>query len=111
MPKAIALYTIPINVLLKDNADDIREKILNFKIHPFIKKIQENCNNITDKYASGKNLLPPKKITYAQLAKEVDGVFIALHGRPGEDGSVQKELEKVGLPYNGSSVAYFGHYH
>src|SRR6185312_8512703 len=38
------------------------------------------------------------------LAKEVDGVFIALHGRPEEDGSVQKELEKVGLPYNGSSV-------
>ena len=35
----------------------------------------------------------------------MDGVFIALHGRPGEDGSVQRELEKVGLPYNGSSVA------
>jgi len=100
-----SLYTIPINVLLKDNADDIRDKILNFKIHPFIKKIQENCKSITGKYASGASLLPPRKLTYAQLAKEVDGVFIALHGRPGEDGTVQKELEKVGLPYNGSSVA------
>ncbi|HTA28504.1 MAG TPA: D-alanine--D-alanine ligase [Bacteroidia bacterium] len=99
-----SLYTIPINVLLKDNADDIREKILNYKIHPFIKKIQENCRTITDKYATGKALLPPRRLTYSQLAKEVDGVFIALHGRPGEDGTVQKELEKVGLPYNGSSV-------
>jgi UDP-N-acetylmuramate--alanine ligase len=100
-----SLYTIPINVLLKDNADDIRDKILNYKIHPFIKQIQENCKAITGKYAAGKSLLPPQKLSYAQLAKEVDGVFIALHGRPGEDGSVQKELEKVGLPYNGSSVA------
>jgi UDP-N-acetylmuramate--alanine ligase len=100
-----SLYNIPINVLLKDNADDIKDKILNFKIHPFIKKIQENCKAITDKYAGGKSLLPPKKLTYTQLANEVDGVFIALHGRPGEDGSVQKELEKAGLPYNGSSVA------
>ncbi len=99
-----SLYTIPINVLLKDNADDIKEKILNFKIHPFIKKIQENCKAITGKYATGKSLLPPRKLTYEQLAKEVDGVFIALHGRPGEDGTVQKELERVGLPYNGSSV-------
>jgi UDP-N-acetylmuramate--alanine ligase len=103
-PESYSLYTIPINVLLKDNADDIRDKILNYKIHPFIKKIQENCKAITGKYATGKALLPPRKLTYALLAKEVDGVFIALHGRPGEDGTVQKELEKVGLPYNGSSV-------
>ena len=32
-----------------------------------------------------------------------DFVFIAMHGRPGEDGAVQTELEKVGLPYNGSN--------
>ncbi len=100
-----SLYTIPINVLLKDNADDIRDKILHFKIHPFVKEIQNKCKVITGKYATGAGLLPPKKILYAQLAKEVDGVFIALHGRPGEDGTVQKELEKVRLPYNGSSIA------
>jgi D-alanine-D-alanine ligase len=32
----------------------------------------------------------------------VKQVFIALHGRPGEDGAIQSELEKVGLSYNGS---------
>ncbi|HXA01021.1 MAG TPA: hypothetical protein VNW99_03480, partial [Cytophagaceae bacterium] len=31
-------------------------------------------------------------------------VFIALHGRPGEDGSVQAELEKYNVPYNGSGI-------
>ena len=31
-------------------------------------------------------------------------VFIALHGRHGEDGTVQGALELLGIPYNGSGV-------
>lgn len=34
----------------------------------------------------------------------VSFVFIALHGRPGEDGALQMELDKLGMPYNGSGV-------
>ena len=34
----------------------------------------------------------------------VDAVFIALHGRFGEDGTVQGVLEWMGLPYTGSGV-------
>jgi D-alanine-D-alanine ligase len=34
----------------------------------------------------------------------VDIVFIALHGRPGEDGAVQSKLDALGIPYNGSGV-------
>ncbi|MGH7776022.1 MAG: D-alanine--D-alanine ligase family protein [Candidatus Dormibacterales bacterium] len=33
-----------------------------------------------------------------------DCVFVALHGRPGEDGTVQGMLELLGLPYTGSGV-------
>src|SRR5215471_19127146 len=33
-----------------------------------------------------------------------DCVFIALHGRLGEDGTVQGMLELLGLPYTGSGV-------
>jgi len=36
------------------------------------------------------------------LARDVDCVFIALHGRFGEDGQVQAILEKRGLAYTGS---------
>lgn len=36
--------------------------------------------------------------------KNVDRVFIALHGRGGEDGSMQGLLEVLGLPYTGSGV-------
>jgi D-alanine-D-alanine ligase len=34
-----------------------------------------------------------------------DAVFVALHGRDGEDGTVQELLEVLGLPYTGSGVA------
>jgi len=33
-----------------------------------------------------------------------DVVFVALHGRPGEDGTVQGMLEVLNLPYTGSDV-------
>ena len=33
-----------------------------------------------------------------------DRVFIALHGRHGEDGTVQGALELLGIPYTGSGV-------
>ena len=96
------MYKIPINALLKDNADDIKDKINHWKMHPVIKQIIAECKTITDKYGSPNNLIAPKQLTYADLAKEVKQVFIALHGRPGEDGAIQEKLEAVGLTYNGS---------
>ncbi len=41
-----------------------------------------------------------------ELVREtsVDVVFVALHGRGGEDGCVQGMLELVGVPYTGSGV-------
>ena len=99
------MYQIPINILLKDNADDIKDKIEHYKVHELVKEIIGECAAITGKYGAEDNLVKPKRITYTDLAKMVDAVFIALHGRPGEDGAVQANLEKVGLPYNGSGVA------
>jgi len=98
------LYKIPINILLKDNADDIKEKIINQGTeHDVIKHIKEKANSITEKYAQS-SLTKAIAIDYDTLSKEFDSVFIALHGRPGEDGAVQIELEKRHVPYNGSAV-------
>lgn len=36
---------------------------------------------------------------------KIEVAFIALHGKFGEDGTVQKMLEEMGLPYTGSGVA------
>src|ERR1041385_27162 len=47
----------------------------------------------------------PKERDVAALAKErYDRAFIALHGRFGEDGTVQGVLEWLGIPYTGSGV-------
>src|SRR3954469_16087166 len=35
------------------------------------------------------------------LPKNTDVVFLALHGTYGEDGVVQQQLEKLGVPYTG----------
>ena len=35
---------------------------------------------------------------------QFERIFIALHGRGGEDGVVQGLLESIGLPYTGSGV-------
>ena len=106
--QAHRLYVLPVNVMLKDNADDIREKIEHAEAgeapHPILARIRREAGAITGTYA-GQALAAPRRISFEELAGLADEVFIALHGRPGEDGALQVELEKLGLPYNGSGVA------
>ena len=45
----------------------------------------------------------PAERELAEL-KQFDRVFIALHGRYGEDGTIQGALELMGIPYTGSGV-------
>ncbi|TAF67550.1 MAG: D-alanine--D-alanine ligase [Cytophagales bacterium] len=107
--QAHELYEIPVNYMLKDNADDIRDKIKADETgqkqqgSEILNHIIAECQNITEKYV-GHSLKKPQKISYAQLAERTKLVFIALHGRPGEDGAVQTELEKYGIAYNGSGA-------
>lgn len=47
----------------------------------------------------------PREVPVVTLKEEgFDKVFIALHGRGGEDGTLQGLLEFTGLPYTGSGV-------
>ena len=51
------------------------------------------------------SLIPADASVVAALVRErPDVVFPALHGSPGEDGTVQGMLEMMGLPYVGSGV-------
>jgi D-alanine-D-alanine ligase len=38
-----------------------------------------------------------------KVLKDIDVVFNALHGKYGEDGQVQKILQKIGIPFTGST--------
>lgn len=100
------LYVLPVNVMLKDNADDIKEKIHHYakeQQHPILQQIKAETASITGKYVD-RVIQDFKQITYQDLKGLVHVVFIALHGRPGEDGAVQVALEKYHIPYNGSGV-------
>ena len=47
---------------------------------------------------------PQQRDLAALIAEKLDRVFIALHGRYGEDGTIQGALELLGIPYTGSGV-------
>jgi UDP-N-acetylmuramate--alanine ligase len=96
------LFIIPINIMLKDNADDIAEKVKHYETNEVLQKIRNSFAQITNTFGSEINA--PKRITYDDLKTCAETVFIALHGRPGEDGEVQKHLMALGLPFNGSGI-------
>lgn len=43
-------------------------------------------------------------INLETFAQEVDFIYLALHGKSGEDGTIQGLLELIGIPYLGSGV-------
>jgi D-alanine-D-alanine ligase len=47
---------------------------------------------------------PAERQVFELKNERFDRVFIALHGRYGEDGTVQGALELLGIPYTGSGV-------
>jgi len=90
---------------LKDNADDIISKLEVKRSHEVIEMIKTKASKISSNFAYKDQIYFPKQLSYEELAKLVDGVFIALHGRPGEDGTVQAKLDELNIPYNGSGVS------
>ena len=96
------LYTLPLPYMLKDNADDIRKKVLDPQNHEALEIIREETAFIRDKYNPKGGDFSPEKWSLMDLKNHVEGVFIALHGRPGEDGTLQRDLSQYGLYFNGS---------
>jgi len=45
-----------------------------------------------------------RDVDVALRQEQIDVAFVALHGRWGEDGSIQGMLEMLGIPYTGSDV-------
>jgi len=97
------LFQLPVSLLLKDNADDIADKIRHYQVHPVTAAIREKAASITERFSAANMVFEPLEWSYADLEHKTNVVFIALHGRPGEDGTVQTLLEQHHLPYNGSS--------
>lgn len=98
------IYRIPVKMMLKDNADDVKALAENpAQKHPFIARVIRDAEAITGRFAQNARF-DSEHIPVESLKEHFDGIFIALHGRPGEDGSIQKKLDALGLPYNGSGA-------
>lgn len=76
------MYKVPINALLKDNADDIREKVENWKVHPAIKQIVSECSAITNKYAPN-NAILDERIKLQRACKRSIGSVYCITRSPG----------------------------
>lgn len=67
------------------------------------KEIMENLNK--DKYEVIQIVINSKKELIEKIQKEnIDFVFLALHGKFGEDGTAQAILEGLNIPYSGSGI-------
>lgn len=95
------LHQLPMHLHLKDHADDIVRGLEISERAPILHRIRKDFEDVLSVYAPH-SLEKAVPISWDELSQRVDFVFIALHGRPGEDGSIQKRLESLGLPYNGS---------
>lgn len=103
-----SIWQIPINLMLKDNADDILATIQKLRkkleAHPIVEEIKSKTKSISSLFASNEMVFFPKNLKLDELAGMVDFAFIALHGRPGEDGTLQQYFIKENIPFNGSDV-------
>lgn len=98
----IKLYIIPLSLLFKDNADIIAETIKNFKRS--LVETDEDLQKMLEDYVEDDVCKVVTEISFDLLPKIIDFAFLALHGAPGEDGTFQKILDDLKIPYNGSSA-------
>ncbi|MHA7877520.1 MAG: D-alanine--D-alanine ligase family protein [Bacteroidota bacterium] len=106
-PERHRLFVLPIHMLLKDNADDIHKQLLHpttSRYQAIVAPIQKEATTIIHRNAKAHSWVP-EALSYETLSQYVDFAFIALHGRPGEDGTLQTRLFEQNIPYNGSSIA------
>ena len=95
-------YPLPIHMLLKDNATDIEENIRAREANPLVAAVRRRTAPLKRIYGAEGHPRRKEKIRFSEMRKQIDTAFIAMHGRPGEDGTLQGLLERWGICYNGS---------
>lgn len=107
-----SLWKLPVHLLLKDNADDVAEAIVNSLKETANEKANLKGNDLFREAEEALRAevldlqyFAPEYVPIHRLKSDYDFVFLGLHGRPGEDGTLQAELEQRGIPFNGSGAA------
>jgi len=100
------VWELPYSKTLNHTVEEIRETCIEAELNE--ERIIPLRNRVIEKLAlkehelSEKNFLP-KKSNLKNFLENSEYVFIGLHGGIGENGEIQGVLEKLGVPFNGSS--------
>jgi len=103
-----SVWRLPYMYTLNHTVDEIlfhcaQAEDINGRLKSLVPPIRESLS-LAPLPAHGHDL--PERATLAQFCEEARDenafVFIALHGGEGEDGTLQAELDRYGLAYNGS---------
>lgn len=111
------VWQLPYALCLNHTVEEIYENCLEAparaeRLLPLVNGIRQRLfptNATTSVLALNDQLMAPRRLTFDGFAKEAAAegafVFLALHGGIGEDGTIQRRLDKHHLSYNGSGPA------
>lgn len=102
------VWRLPYYMTLNHTVEEIQEVCENAEKAD--KRLHRLKTRVIDKLGAmegeiSEELFLPEKMTLDEFIKRSDFVFIGLHGGIGEDGTLQKMLEKAKVPFNGSGSA------
>jgi D-alanine--D-alanine ligase len=100
------IYQIPHFLCLHHTVEEIEEKIRLLEQPGYLDTIFPKFDSLYEKLGINikdleEKIFPPVETTIAEIALKYKFLFIALHGGEGEDGTLQKQLDHLMLPYNG----------
>ncbi|MBU1178092.1 hypothetical protein KJ903_02630 [Patescibacteria group bacterium] len=100
------IFRIPHFLCLHHTAEEIEEKIDLLHDVDFIGSINSWQKKILSQLGIGAGeiaepLFVPELLTLEKIAEKYNFLFLGLHGGEGEDGTLQKKLNNLKLPYNG----------
>ncbi len=104
LDKDMNVWELPYGFILNHTVEEILYTIKNAdKFTKKVKKLQEAILNKLDiqKTYFSEPFFLPKKYSLDAFINKSKFIFLGLHGTPGEDGTIQKILEKNGVKYNG----------
>lgn len=100
------LFHIPLHLCLYHTVEEIQEKIAIFQDVAQYNTILHYQQTLSDLFnvalaVDVGMLFVPYETSREKLGQDHDFVFLGLHGGDGENGTIQKKLDSLGIRYNG----------
>ncbi|MCC7197042.1 hypothetical protein IT413_02480 [Candidatus Peregrinibacteria bacterium] len=104
------LYRVPQFLCLHHTVEEIEEKISLFSQPGFFQELVRKQQDVFGKLnIQSENLeeqlFMPEEEKFEDISKKYSFLFLGLHGGAGENGTIQKKLEDLGIAYNGPGPA------